>query len=435
VTCKEVSEQALSAARAAGAREQEANAQIMLGVARCYLGEHEAGIASLEAGRELAQAIGADATSLRAHLNLSDSLELLGRYAESAEVAERGLELAQRIGLARHIYGTFLVVNRVVALVQLGRWAECERPLREAIQDMGTGVVVSPIRVLRAFIAVREGRYESATEDLEAASRGPGWSSDQNTMIIALTRTELALGLSDVEAARICVGEALQTDLQSASEGHRWPLIWLAMRVEAEAPTAAADRVAALDEAVATLPAMTPPSRAYRALARAERARIAGEGTGWSEAVDACRQEGDPYLIAYALLRSAEADVAAGSRESAAVALREAARLADELGAAPLLEEAQGLARRARLKLEGDAATDENGGPGDSLGLTAREREVLALLAAGRSNPQIAEALFISRKTASVHVSNIIGKLDVSSRGEAAALAHRLGLDSAAESA
>jgi DNA-binding NarL/FixJ family response regulator len=69
---------------------------------------------------------------------------------------------------------------------------------------------------------------------------------------------------------------------------------------------------------------------------------------------------------------------------------------------------------------------------GERFGLTTREREVLALLAAGASNPQIAEELFISPKTASVHVSNIISKLNVSSRGQAAALAHRHGLDSAA---
>jgi DNA-binding NarL/FixJ family response regulator len=125
--------------------------------------------------------------------------------------------------------------------------------------------------------------------------------------------------------------------------------------------------------------------------------------------------------------------VAAGARVQAAAALEEAARLADGIGAAPLLEEVHGLARRARLKLESGVPAEEDAPDGgDSLGLTAREREVLILLAAGRSNPQIAEELFISRKTASVHVSNIISKLDVSSRGEAAALAHRLGLDSAA---
>ena len=84
------------------------------------------------------------------------------------------------------------------------------------------------------------------------------------------------------------------------------------------------------------------------------------------------------------------------------------------------------LARSARLAL----GTGHDGGtpapPG--LGLTAREFEVLRLVTAGRSNPEIAAELFISAKTASVHVSNILGKLGVSSRGEAAAAAHRLHL-------
>lgn len=67
-------------------------------------------------------------------------------------------------------------------------------------------------------------------------------------------------------------------------------------------------------------------------------------------------------------------------------------------------------------------------GPGDELGLTPREREVLDHLALGHTNRQIAEDLFISIKTAGVHVSHILGKLGVSTRGEAAAVARRLGL-------
>jgi len=86
-----------------------------------------------------------------------------------------------------------------------------------------------------------------------------------------------------------------------------------------------------------------------------------------------------------------------------------------------------------RLRIEADAPETEAANAGiDAFGLTQREREVLQLVADGRSNPQIAEALFISRKTASVHVSNILGKLGVASRGEAAAVAHRLGLRAAA---
>jgi DNA-binding NarL/FixJ family response regulator len=109
--------------------------------------------------------------------------------------------------------------------------------------------------------------------------------------------------------------------------------------------------------------------------------------------------------------------------------LAESARLSAEMGADPLLVEARTLARRARMRLsEPELATTGTERDINSYGLTERELEVLQLVAAGRSNPQIATELFISPKTASVHVSNIISKLNVASRGEAAAVAHRLGI-------
>jgi DNA-binding NarL/FixJ family response regulator len=127
------------------------------------------------------------------------------------------------------------------------------------------------------------------------------------------------------------------------------------------------------------------------------------------------------------LLRSAEQAIAADEKDSAAPMLEESARLAADIGAEPLLIEAQTLARRARIRLL--QARSQVPGPQrdiDSYGLTERELEVLQLLAAGRSNPQIAAELFISLKTASVRVSNIISKMHVANRGEAAAVAHRL---------
>ncbi|MBW1604470.1 response regulator transcription factor, partial [Streptomyces sp. JJ66] len=122
-------------------------------------------------------------------------------------------------------------------------------------------------------------------------------------------------------------------------------------------------------------------------------------------------------------------------RTQAAHLLRQARATAGELGAAPLRDGVELLAARARLGLGAPGPTPQEepqpGPPADparSFGLTRRERDVLALVAAGRSNRQIAEELFIAPKTASVHVSNILAKLAVGSRGEAAALAHRLGL-------
>ena len=107
---------------------------------------------------------------------------------------------------------------------------------------------------------------------------------------------------------------------------------------------------------------------------------------------------------------------------------RAAHEIAERLGAAPLLAALEALGRRARLDLGVQPPPRTDG----AAGLTPRELEVLRLVAAGRSNGQIAEALFISRKTASVHVSNILAKLGVHTRTEAAAEAHRLGLDTPA---
>jgi DNA-binding CsgD family transcriptional regulator len=193
--------------------------------------------------------------------------------------------------------------------------------------------------------------------------------------------------------------------------------------------------VVALEALLNDLPATTPPALAYRALATAESVRVARHDVDWTEAIEASRTAEDPYLIAYALLRQAEVACEAADRDSASAAAQEAAGLAAAIGAAPLLADVRALARRARLRIEVDAPESAPVGTGiDAFGLTQREREVLQLLADGRSNPQIAEELFISRKTASVHVSNILGKLGVASRGEAAAVAHRLGLSPAAAS-
>ena len=86
------------------------------------------------------------------------------------------------------------------------------------------------------------------------------------------------------------------------------------------------------------------------------------------------------------------------------------------------------MSRRTRLSVEAPVVTVLESAATDQLGLTPREAEVLSLVAAGQTNRQIGEALFVSEKTASVHVSNILRKLGVSSRVDAAAVAQRLGV-------
>ena len=190
-----------------------------------------------------------------------------------------------------------------------------------------------------------------------------------------------------------------------------------------DAPAGHDERLAALDALDASLPTASGEADAYRALTAAERTRLAATPAAapWQTAAEAARAARSPYLLAYAAVRLAEAHAALGDRDAAGAAVAEAIALADALGAAPLANEARALARRARL----EAGAPEPGEAADPFGLTSREAEVLRLVADGRSNGQIAESLFISRKTASVHVSNILGKLGVASRGEAAAVAHR----------
>jgi DNA-binding CsgD family transcriptional regulator len=406
----------VAAAEAAGAREEKADSLITLGTARGYLDGPVEGAGIVREGLELAELVGNHEMALRAHLNLSDLLELLGRSAEALETTGRGLELAARVGLTRNVLGIVLRHNRAESLLNVGRWGEAEAVLTEGLDAGVTNYWESRLLMLRATIAALAGRLEAAADDIASSDRlRSAPAPDPLKIREEFTRAELYRARADFDGAREIVRRAL--DDRDALVRYGWSLVWLGQRVEAQAPEPVLDRIAALNALAGTLPATTPRACGYRALAAAET-----DGR-WAEAVDACRPAGDPHPLAYALLRHAESLCAHGDRDEAAAPLGEAIELAEALGAAPLLDDARSLARRARVPLDDGAPAHAS-----RFGLTDREREVLKLLAEGRSNPQIAETLFISRKTASVHVSNILGKLGVANRGEAAAVAHRHGL-------
>jgi DNA-binding CsgD family transcriptional regulator/tetratricopeptide (TPR) repeat protein len=449
----ETARQALDAARAAGARDVEAEAAIVLGVTSGYLHLNDQDLDFLREGLRIALSIDAAVIALGAYVDLSDQLTLVGRYEEAVTAAADGLDLARQAGLTRYD-GPFLMLNEAEPLLRLGRWAEAERVLAQGRALMPEGTFGAALDVLRAELGAMRGQFDAVADALRSARRSLGDIMDVQVLqpshyVAAL----LALGRGDKSGAREEIDAGLALGGPAAyGARYAWPLVWLGMRIEADDATLARARRQPVPEAsrarrdelaaiTVELSSRTLASRGYQAMTAAEQARQAGTddpGT-WAAVAARWRSTREPYPLAYALLRLAEAHLAADDRAAAAAAVQEAYATADRLGAEPLAAEAAALARRARLSLVPVAATTASeGGQGErsgaavvdelaQFGLTDREREVLALIAVGQSNREIAEALFISIKTASVHVSNILAKLGVGSRVEAAAIAYRLG--------
>jgi ATP/maltotriose-dependent transcriptional regulator MalT len=281
--------------------------------------------------------------------------------------------------------------------------------------------------LIAAELAVSRGRLDE-TQRLVAQARAILGESPPHQYHAHLSwiEAELARQTGDVPGARELVDRGFGEGRESLAR-YTWPLVALGLRLEAEADAADEARVDRLAALAGTLDVATPSAVAFRALVAAETGRLRGndDAVGWSQAVEAWRAAGEPLRLAYALVRLGAALAERGDRGGAAAPVAEALEIGARLGAEPVVGDAEALARRTRLAVttgEGRAAAD------DRFGLTDRELDVLRLVAAGRSNAEIGTALFISPKTASVHVSNILTKLGVARRGEAAAAAHRLGL-------
>jgi len=447
----EVARLAIDAARSIGATDLEVDASITLG-ALAYTDGAEAGLEWLREGLRLALAFSVDNPwpALRGYVNYSDTLEMFGRHAEAAEVAGEGIKLAVRFGVVRTL-GSYLIGNRAEPLLRLGQWDEVDQMTAEALRALPEGVFAGTLHQIRAELAAMRGRYDEASRELKNVRRSIGAMVDaQFTLPFRYLSAMVALGTGDLAAAREAVTDALG-GIFPWMPRYCWPVLWLGMRVEADEATRFRDRredvpawIAGRCDQIARVAASlitpSPSAVGYQALVAAERARAAGTDSAaiWSDAAEAWRRAEEPYPLSYALVRLAEVHSAAGDRDEAVKAVQQAHPLAEKLGAAPITGEAAALARRIRLPLEAGAAAEAAAAPGghqpkpaDELarfGLTDREREVLLLVAAGRSNPEIARELFISAKTASVHVSNILAKLGVSGRVEAAAVVHRLGV-------
>ena len=176
--------------------------------------------------------------------------------------------------------------------------------------------------------------------------------------------------------------------------------------------------------------ARAPQAMACIATCSAEQSRLTrSDPSLWATAVTLWDAAHEPYRAAYCQWRQAEAllEGRVGRREAAAC-LQAAFATAARIGAAPLRTNIEQLAQRARISLSVSLPAEASSA--DSLGLTPRELEILGQLADGMTDREIAEALFISKKTASVHVSNVLHKLDVANRVEAGRVGQAHGLGS-----
>jgi DNA-binding CsgD family transcriptional regulator/tetratricopeptide (TPR) repeat protein len=525
--------QAIAAARVVGesARSVEAHALCTVGIAEAWGAAGDEGIVKLQDALRLARELDDPDVSFRASLNLTTALALFGRREEAIEVTREAIDKARADGL-EVAYGNSLRGNIAEALFSAGRWAEARDTIRTALEWSPDAVAFADASVTAALIEVETSVDERAASLL-------GWRpleidhAPDPQLEVPATRAaaSFALWRGDVTDARRAVerGWALVRRAEDWALAARMAATYL--EVQAAVAADARERHAlpeisgarqrgkrVLAEAETVLrssgvPAGTPSRHeadANLATARAFAARLEGRDDSvlWDAAAQGWERAGEPYQVARARWRQAEASLpgrdARVARAAARGPLLEAARIARELGARPLLRELTNLASRALINLPGaeperasdrgttERATDHghavgapsqsdlsrgkptmagrtaasagepissrlapepepalaSAGPGsresgiaaafapedggsrqkEAFGLSRREREVLALIAEGRTNREIGERLFISQKTVGVHVGNILAKLGASGRVEAAMVAIRLEL-------
>ncbi|WP_415925855.1 helix-turn-helix transcriptional regulator [Streptomyces sp. AK02-04a] len=393
----------------------------------------------LREARDLARRAGNVSVEMRALFNLAIGAYESGALDECLTWLAEGLERANRSGLVSSPYALELRYLQSLILYTLGRWDECARAAAvdaERLPPAG-GFAVGPA----LYVALARGE-EGAAERARALLDGPfDWMA---TLVAGIVLTDAAALRGDPEGAVASV----RATLASLSDGSGSERPDIGVRLAALALSAVADAAVELrltgDEAGARRWAdlatelvevarstaakgedgsrQGPEGLAWLARAEAEwvRAHSGPEVAAWEQAV-AAFDYGDPYELARCERRLAEALLVADRREEAAERARAARDTAVRLGAVPLREELDTLIRRGRLA-DSPSAADR------VPALTARESDVLRLLARGRTNRQIGEELFITGKTASVHVSNILAKLGASGRTEAVAIAYREGL-------
>ncbi len=502
--------EAIATARRAGgdARAEEGHALCTLGIARAWGDDAEEAPALLDEARAIAQEMGRLDDVFRAIANLTTALDLLGRRDAAIAAARDGIDRARAVGLDA-VYGNFIRGNVANILFLAGRWDEAREMSRTALEWSPSGPVVLDAEASLATVEIESVADEAAARMLGRLLLALETRPDpQDVGPASRAAASFALWRGDVVDA----GRTAELGWSQAIQTEDWVLIStmaatmlevLAATVDdgrerrdlagvAGARARAVEVIETAEAAVrrgATTPTLGSRRRAEASLAtaRAYKARMDGRGEPgiWDSLAQLWERAGEPYQVARARWRQAQAALTANDartgRRIAGAPLREAVRVARTLDARPLLRELEELAERALIALpevapvslgatipdgslvpipigagaNGGPGSGEGGGPdeggaarivlpsgglasafvgppapkrGHMFGLSAREREVLALMAEGRTNREIGERLFISQKTVGVHVGNVLAKMRVSGRVEAATAAIRLGL-------
>jgi DNA-binding CsgD family transcriptional regulator len=438
----ECAREAIGVARAAGHRESEAIALNALGTALGDAGDVDAGVPYLRESLAIAEEDGLEMEVGGAWINIADVLMTVGRFEEALASALEGLETVYT-----QDWRTTDWLRLAVAELRyvLGDWEAAEEAMPAASRRQ-TGGTLLYWQTCRAQLALGRGDMEAAEQAIAVLARATaGLSEPQFVGTHGVLSAELSRRRGDTKAARAVVDDALDRIEYCSEDVVRIAALTVAgLRVEGDAGQDARDRRdeeaeaavrgradALLERARLAAESGSVVEAAQLAAAQAEYARATGGDAGapWQVAAERWDELHQPYQAAYARWREAEALMQARDREGAARAAFASLSGARRVGSAWLAEEVESLAARARLQLgEGAERTAARVESDDPFGLTARERDVLALVAAGATNREIGERLHMAEKTASVHVSRILAKLNVRSRTEAAAVAHRQGL-------
>lgn len=367
---------------------------------------------------------------------IADSLSVLSMVQwtagdpESLTTIERAVEWlgGDRPGPLPAFWG-MACANLAEGLLDVGRWEEAREVLeRAASVELPTRVFWS-VRRLADHLDVWRGGGPTRTPDMPPEPRRGGMAERglEDLLASSYTYGEAASYRGDVDEVRRHVRPVLTEDGMTTNPGYLLPLLEMTARTEADARSLdpesrdGAWTVVRVEHLLDLLRPRNARDAAYVAHVRAEVARWRGSesAASWASVVDQWRQVARPQLLARALVRWGVTLSGGGQRTEARRALREAIEIGERLQAAPLVDHALAAARRANLRI-----TSSTPRLVADLGLTDRELDVLRLVATGASNATIAETLFISPKTVSVHVSHILAKLGVTSRGAAVAKAH-----------